>query len=94
MAFLVVSGRVVYAGVLSVDVLVVLVGGGVAEAVETMVCGSGRKNWKDLSSSSRVSWILFGLILLVMQMYLMCSSRLFTGTFTLVAFTPEVRTNA
>ena len=55
MAFLVVSGRVVYAGVLSVDVLVVLVGGGVAEAVETMVCGSGRKNWKDLSSSSRVS---------------------------------------
>ena len=66
-ACFVVSGRVVYAGVLSVDVLVVLTGGRVAEAVETMVCGSGRKNWKDLSSGSRVSWILFELVLLVMQ---------------------------
>ena len=59
-----------------------------------MVCVSGRKNWKDLSSGSRVSWIVFGLILLVMQIYVMCSSRLFTGTLTLVVFGPEVSNNA
>ena len=67
---------------------------GISGALDMMVCGRGMKNWKDLSSDPRLSWIACGVILLVTRRYLMFSSRWFAGTLTLVAFSPEVNTNA